>query len=77
MNELLKQGGRQPELEFLARFEEPLLDERPAAAAPNDLFVFYEELTARPEATLERLLGGLGLNRAISMTHRGFCCFTP
>lgn len=31
-NELLKQGGRQPELEFLARFEETLIDERPAAA---------------------------------------------
>ena len=27
----------------------------------NDHFVFYEELTARPKATLERLLGGIGL----------------
>ena len=31
------------------------------AGAPNDLFVFYEELTSRPEATLRRLLAGLGL----------------
>ncbi|MDH3403831.1 MAG: sulfotransferase [Acidobacteriota bacterium] len=30
-------------------------------AAPNDHFVFYEELTARPEAALRRLLAGLGL----------------
>ncbi len=29
--------------------------------APRDLFVFYEELTARPEAALRRLLAGLGL----------------
>lgn len=29
--------------------------------APSDLFVFYEELTARPERTLRRLLEGLGL----------------
>ena len=29
--------------------------------APRDLFVFYEELTARPERTLRRLLAGLGL----------------
>lgn len=28
---------------------------------PNDHFVAYEELTSRPEATLERLLGELGL----------------
>ena len=29
--------------------------------APRDLFVFYEELTAQPEAALRRLLAGLGL----------------
>ena len=30
--------------------------------APRDHFVFYEELTSRPEATLRRLLAGLGLD---------------
>lgn len=29
---------------------------------PNDHFVVYEQLTAEPEATLERLLAGLGLD---------------
>ncbi len=29
--------------------------------SPNDHFVFYEELTARPEPTLRRLFAGLGL----------------
>ena len=32
------------------------------AGAPGDRFVFYEELTARPEATLRRLLAELGLD---------------
>lgn len=32
------------------------------ASAPTDHFVFYEELTARPHAALERLLAGLGLD---------------
>ncbi len=30
--------------------------------SPTDCFVFYEELTTRPEATLRRLLAGLGLD---------------
>ncbi len=30
--------------------------------APTDHFVFYEELTSEPEATLEQLLGALGLD---------------
>ena len=46
------EGGRGPV---------PLTGERRNATAARDHFVFYEDLTRRPDATLEQLLADLGL----------------
>jgi HPr kinase/phosphorylase len=61
-NELLKQSGRQPDQEFLGRFEETILDD--AAAPPEGSLTIPEEERTIPGSLQEEPLSGAGLDPA-------------